>query len=94
MGTVPQMCDGAFGPGGGSTTSRPESAKSFPQALRHSAFADVFRPPGPRRAENFEKQDSPMIEEGRRPKISKCWALSGKFRIPFSHLGQTTISRL
>ena len=80
MGAVPQMCDGAFCPGGGVDDVEAESAKSFPQALRHSAFADVLRPPGPRRAENFEKQDSPIIREARRPKFSKCWALSGNSR--------------
>ena len=55
MGAVPQMCDGAFCPGGGSTTSRPESAKSFPQALRHSVlpmFSGLQDHGGPRISRN------------------------------------------
>jgi hypothetical protein len=63
VGVASQMCEGAFGPG----EVEPHSAKSRRQALLHSAFAGVFRPAGPRGAENFKKQDSPIIRRARGP---------------------------
>jgi hypothetical protein len=63
VGVASQMCGGAFGPG----EVEAQSAKSRRQALLHSAFAVVFRPPGPPGAENFRKQDSPIIRRAHGP---------------------------